>query len=165
MKYILSWIPAVIIMAVIFYFSSKPAESSGESSKSIANRLLNTYEKISDKRLDEEIRDERLESIDFIIRKAAHVTEYALLSAAIAFPLSVRKFRGIRLLFLTMLTAVLYAASDEFHQIFVPGRSGELRDVAIDGIGALIGVVLFLIASKPKAGAQLAREEAEEYED
>lgn len=165
MKYILTWIPAVLIMAVIFFFSSKPSYSSGESSMSIANMLLNAYESISDTSFEEEIRTEKLGSIDYIVRKGAHFTEYALLSAALALPLYVRKIRGIRLMLLTMLTAVLYAASDEFHQIFVPGRSGEIRDVIIDGAGAFIGFILFSAAGSLIARRTVHPIEEEECED
>jgi VanZ family protein len=40
----------------------------------------------------------------------------------------------------------LYAASDEFHQLFVPGRSGEVKDVLIDSAGAVTGALLFYLA-------------------
>jgi len=46
----------------------------------------------------------------------------------------------------------LYAASDEFHQLFVPGRSGEIRDVCIDSVGAIAGVLIgILILSRLSA--------------
>ena len=44
--------------------------------------------------------------------------------------------------------AVLYAASDEFHQLFVPGRAGSIRDVIIDGTGAVLGVCIFVGVKK-----------------
>ena len=44
--------------------------------------------------------------------------------------------------------AALYAATDEFHQLFIEGRSGELKDVAIDSTGALLGLLLAFIFHK-----------------
>lgn len=54
-----------------------------------------------------------------------------------------RKFR--KEMFLPWLIAVLYAASDEIHQLFVPGRSGQLSDVILDSAGALAGVAAFTV--------------------
>lgn len=49
---------------------------------------------------------------------------------------------------LTMLVGVTYACTDEFHQLFVQGRSAELRDVCIDGCGVLLGIMITLIIIK-----------------
>lgn len=54
-----------------------------------------------------------------------------------------RKFR--KEMFLPWFIAALYAASDEIHQLFVPGRSGQLSDVILDSAGALAGVAAFTV--------------------
>ncbi|MDY6314114.1 MAG: VanZ family protein, partial [Clostridia bacterium] len=46
---------------------------------------------------------------------------------------------------ISLLCSALYAASDEFHQLFVPGRSGEFRDVCLDSAGALTGILIFIL--------------------
>ena len=140
-----SWLPAVIIMIVIFYFSSKPAEQSDQSSLSIADGILKTYESISKVNYHSDQRVEKLYSINHIVRKAAHGTEYALLSIAVAFHLWVKKIRGKRLYLLPIFISAIYAATDEFHQLFVPGRGGQLSDVGIDTLGAVIGSTLFYL--------------------
>jgi VanZ family protein len=73
---------------------------------------------------------------DFTFKKFAHVTEYGILTGLLfgAVRMHIRH-RGYALL-LAALIAVLYAFSDEWHQTFVPGREGTLRDVAIDALGA-----------------------------
>ena len=43
---------------------------------------------------------------------------------------------------LALLIGILYAVSDEFHQLFVPGRAGQFRDVLVDGAGTVLGVLL-----------------------
>jgi len=80
---------------------------------------------------------------DFTFKKLAHVTVYGILTVLL--------FRAVRMhirhrgyaLVTAVLIATLYAFSDEWHQTFVPGREGTLRDVAIDALGA-VGMSLWL---------------------
>jgi VanZ family protein len=72
---------------------------------------------------------------DTILRKIAHTAEYALLGALL--------LRAIRRVQLAFLLGVLYAASDELHQTFVRGRHGSPIDVAIDGVGIAVGLVVW----------------------
>jgi len=104
---------------------------------------------------------------DLILRKLAHMFEYGVL-----YLLIYRVFKRTsslsknKLLFISLFLTILYAASDEYHQTFVPGRSGNLTDVSIDSVGAVLGLIfsqkiLFLL---PK-GIQniiLARKRKEE---
>jgi VanZ family protein len=85
------------------------------------------------------------ERINYPVRKAAHMTEYACLAVAIAFPLYVYGVRGIWLMILTGSLCVSYAGLDEYHQSFVAGRSPSGRDVAIDSIGVICGVIIVRI--------------------
>lgn len=88
----------------------------------------------------------------FPVRKAAHLSEYAvlgLLTSNACIQLARVRGRevclrcdGKHLLLIAFALCVLYAASDEFHQLFVGGRSGQLRDVVIDSCGAMIGVLV-----------------------
>lgn len=88
---------------------------------------------------------EQIGRIDWDIRKTAHITEYALLAiwAFRAYTFGDPRFRS-RVLLLTFLTGVLYAASDEYHQSFVPSRGAAAADVFFDTFGVLIGLVLCL---------------------
>ena len=80
--------------------------------------------------------------IEFPVRKLAHMTEYCILAICISFPLYVYGLRGFWLFIFAGLFCVAFACTDEFHQSFVAGRSPAKRDVAIDSLGALIGIVL-----------------------
>ena len=51
---------------------------------------------------------------------------------------------------IAFLGTFLYACSDEFHQLFIPGRSGEFRDVMIDSTGGIIGIVFTTFIVKYK---------------
>ena len=90
--------------------------------------------------------DALAEAIDYPIRKAAHMTEYAAMGIlAFAF-LAGYMQKNAKTYLTALLTAALYATSDEIHQLFVPGRAGKFTDVCIDTVGALFGLlVLFLL--------------------
>ncbi len=90
--------------------------------------------------------------MDFLLRKIAHVVEYAVLSALLWRALEGGRPRGVWTLFLlSFFLSVLYAASDEWHQSFVPGRGASARDVLIDAAGAL-AAALFLLDRRKKRG-------------
>jgi VanZ family protein len=72
---------------------------------------------------------------DLVLRKLAHAAEYAILGALLV--------RATGRGGVAFALAVLYATSDEFHQTFVEGRVGAAHDVAIDAVGAAIGIVLY----------------------
>lgn len=143
-KYI-SWLPAAILMLLIFGFSSKPADNSNESSLAIANSILTVYENSTNQQLQTDTRSQLLENINHFVRKAAHFSEYALL--ACAFALNLLSYRRSKIFLVTgsVLLSAIYAASDEFHQTFIPGRSGQISDVLLDTAGALAGAVFFVI--------------------
>jgi len=130
-------------MGVIFYFSSKPADVSGESSLTIANSILNIYENVSDTQFQIDDRTEKLYFIDHVVRKGAHFMEYAILACAIAFHFFVWKRKRIWWLLVPVIFVALYASSDELHQTMVQGRSGEVRDVVLDTLGAIAGTLMF----------------------
>ena len=73
--------------------------------------------------------------VDYVVRKVAHVTEYAVLGALLV--------RATRRGIPAFLLGVAYAASDEVHQHFVPGRHATPVDVAIDAVGVALGVALY----------------------
>jgi VanZ family protein len=106
------WLPVVVRAAVIFAFSSIPSLSTG----------LGTW--------------------DTILRKAAHMAEYAILGALLLRALG----RELPALFL----GLAYAVTDEIHQHFVEGRHASPIDVAIDGVGVAIGIFLVrLVGTRP----------------
>lgn len=72
----------------------------------------------------------------WVIRKTAHMTLYAILAFCAACSQIKPSFKKV------LLFCACYACTDEFHQLFIPGRSGEIRDVCIDCLGACIGFLL-----------------------
>jgi VanZ family protein len=88
---------------------------------------------------------------DFILRKAAHILEFAIL-AILMLRIGLRKERPGRkskVYILVLAFAILYAISDEYHQSFVVGREMALRDVLIDSLGIIGGSGAYLAVRKP----------------
>jgi len=87
---------------------------------------------------------------DFMLRKIGHAVEYAVLMYLLWRALSAQGRRGASALIWSALLSLGYALGDEYHQSFVPGRLGSLRDVAIDGIGVL-AVLFYLYRGRAEA--------------
>jgi VanZ family protein len=88
---------------------------------------------------------------DFVIKKTAHFIEYFILNTLFLYSMKkTTSFSKPRLVFTALFLTILYAASDEFHQTFVSGRTGKPRDVFIDSFGASVSALLF---SKTKLSA------------
>jgi VanZ family protein len=97
------WLPVVAWAALIFTLSAIPSLSSG------------------------------LGEWDYVLRKCAHMTEYAVLGALL--------LRALEREVPAFLAAVAYAATDELHQHFIRGRHASPVDVAIDAVGVTIGII------------------------
>jgi VanZ family protein len=100
------WLPVVAWAAVIFTLSSIPSLSTG----------LGTW--------------------DTILRKGAHLTEYAVLGGLL--------YRALGREPLALAVGIAYAATDELHQYFVHGRHASPVDVAIDAVGVAVGMLVWL---------------------
>ncbi|ETP71170.1 putative integral membrane protein [Lachnospiraceae bacterium JC7] len=138
----------ILWMIVIFVFSAQPADQSTETSLFIG-QMVETVCVPGFVNLTSEEKRAMAENIDFLVRKTAHATEYAILgvllclSAEELLECSFTKRQRMAFLF-----GVCYAATDEFHQLFVPGRAGMLRDVILDSAGVLAGVMCVYVFKK-----------------
>src|ERR687889_239449 len=100
------WLPVLVWAVVIFAFSSIPSLSSG------------------------------LGAWDTVLRKGAHITEYAILGLLL--------YRALEREALALAAGIAYAATDELHQHFVSGRHASPVDVAIDAVGVSLGMLVWL---------------------
>lgn len=129
-------------MALIFLLSSQNAAVSSGTSGNVIRLIVGIFYPGFDN-LPAAEQTEIVASLQFLARKSAHFCLYMILGV-----LSFLTFISYeKLLFTLRLTTscgicLLYAASDEIHQLFVPGRSGEVRDVMIDFSGAVLGIAL-----------------------
>ena len=138
----LSFLPALLMMYLIFSFSTQTGEVSGELSYQISYQIVETKNELLNTGKSYDQLAYEADQIHYYVRKAAHMTEYFLLAIAISFPLYVYKVRGFWLFFLAGIVCVGFAGLDEYHQSFVSGRSPGIRDVGFDSAGALIGILL-----------------------
>ena len=137
----LSFVPALIMMYIIFSFSAQDGDMSGQLSYQASVKIIETADYVFNANLSYDQIDEWANKIDFITRKLAHMTEYFALAIAVSFPLYVYGLHGILLMFLAGLICVGFACGDEFHQSFIAGRSPSSRDVCIDSVGVGFGII------------------------
>ncbi|MDD3278404.1 MAG: VanZ family protein [Lachnospiraceae bacterium] len=138
----LSLVPAILMMCLIFSFSSQTGVQSSGLSQKVTYLLVNAADHVMDKGWSESQKEELTEHYEFYVRKAAHMTEYCILAMTVALPFAVYGAHGFVTLLLVGLICVAFAAGDEYHQSFVANRGPSIRDVCIDSCGALIGIVL-----------------------
>jgi VanZ family protein len=93
--------------------------------------------------LTPDISDATIASVQLVVRKCAHLTEYAILAALLFRAFRQRQSRVGRALLISVLIAAAYAALDEFHQSYVASRTGSPWDVLIDCAGACAGVLIY----------------------
>ena len=136
----LSFLPALIMMYVIFSFSAQDGDVSGAVSSSVSLRFVQACEQVLDKDWNDAQILHYAQRIEHYVRKTAHMTEYFLLAVSVSFPLYVYRLRGWKLLLAAGLFCVAFAGLDEWHQSFVPGRTPSPRDVLIDRIGIFAGI-------------------------
>ena len=129
-------------MLLIFGMSGADGESSsgmsGAVCEFIADTVIEDFDEYSLSR-----QEEIISGMQFYVRKAAHMTEYAVLAILLPATLALYGVSGRTLIWLAPLLSVLYACTDEFHQTFVPDRSGSPVDVLIDSAGILAGSLLY----------------------
>ena len=106
---ILNWFLVLIWAGIIFFLSHQP---------DLKSNLPSEY--------------------DFVLRKLAHISEYAVLTFLLIRALSQYKISKKRILLFSVSLAILYAFSDEYHQNFIFKRAGAFHDVAIDSIGIFL---------------------------
>lgn len=144
----LAGILALVWMCVIFAFSAQTKEESSAVSESLSYRMVSSTGHFFHWNLDEEQMREIANTIEYFVRKGAHMTEFSILSILLFVWLGLWEMALFRRSAAAFLTTAVYAASDEFHQLFVAGRSGRISDVLIDSSGALLGVIVFILLGR-----------------
>ncbi len=142
-----------LIMGWIFGFSSEVSEESNETSQGvsyfIASVIVGGFSDLS-----EAEQQEQVNALVPAVRKVAHFSIYAalgffmMLSACSFYLENKKEVKRDVAMAVSLGVSLFYAATDEFHQLFVEGRSGSFRDVCIDFCGALVGVffAIFVLA-------------------
>lgn len=133
-KQIVSWILVFIWVCVIFGFSTQDGSTSGGLSGKIVEIILNIF--------NIEYSENIFSTLQFVVRKLAHATEYCILGILV-FNAFYNTFDNIkRITIISFIFCVAYSATDEVHQLFIPDRVGSIKDCIIDSTGALIGILI-----------------------
>ncbi len=141
-KKILSIILIIAWMILVFYLSNQIRTNSAELSgffTKIILKICNT----SDVKTPEQIL-----LIENVIRKTAHFLIYTLGGMLIFLFINLYKIRLNNKVLISWIIGTVYAMTDEIHQLFVLGRSGEIRDVCIDSLGVITGIIILLLTIK-----------------
>lgn len=146
-KKIAVWIPVIVLACFIFKFSAQDGVASGGLSRKVAAVIVDMADAVGIIEVSDADRDSVIESIQYPVRKIAHMSEYALLTIFIYIALAVDGVRASKRWWIALVSAVLFACTDEFHQLFVPGRAGLVIDVLIDSFGCTIGILLCIITA------------------
>lgn len=138
-------------MALIYGFSSQTASESGSLSALIAEPVARAIMKLRD--LPKEEYDALYMQVDSMIRVLAHFSEYAVLGILMTLVCRLLHWRG---LWIPWLICTVFAATDEWHQYYTPGRASEPMDVLVDSAGVVCGIILLCLIRRvwrSKAGS------------
>ena len=156
----LSVIIVLLWMAVIFYNSSNNYVVSNEKSFGVLNILRDGKNIVLDKdnkagvnnndsklsksenQLHQTVKEENW---NIFIRKNAHAFEYIILAILVSNMLILHGMRGRDAIIYIMFISLLYAVTDEYHQLFVQGRGSLVSDVLIDFGGSLVGLGIYYL--------------------
>ncbi len=142
MKKIIYSILVISLMIVIFLFSNQEANQSTKVSNGVIDRTVIKIYEFFNKNATESKISEIKEIAVFPIRKLAHLSVYFILGILVLLLMKEFKLTYKDMIIVSTLICMLYACSDEIHQLFVIGRSGEARDVFLDTCGSFLGIVL-----------------------
>ena len=134
---------AIIWMGVIFMFSAQVSDESKSSSNKVTSAVVNTVISIKKENISEEKRQKIIEDKTFIVRKSAHFTEYFILGLILILYLQTKEKLAPKYIIIAIIFCVLYATSDEIHQLFVDGRSCKIMDILIDTCGSSLAILGF----------------------
>ena len=140
MKKTISFIVLILWMIIIFSFSSADANKSTGTSDKVITTMIEIKDKITDQETPISEKEIIVKNSSFYVRKIAHITEYLILGFLM---FNLLKQYSVTNIYYAIGLSILYSCTDEFHQLFISGRSGSIRDILIDTIGILIGTYLY----------------------
>lgn len=147
------WLPAIIVMIIIFQFSSQPYGDQSLKPGLDRNLIVNSLaERMSDVQFDYAGKEVSVHTlgkagfVEFLIRKGAHFSIFGLLGFTLFYALYAKQ-RGsaLKRYIIAIVISFLYACSDEFHQSIIPDRTPLFQDVMIDTAGAICGAALMVL--------------------
>lgn len=147
MRKIIKIVLVLVWMIMIFLLSNDTAV---QSSKKSDGFIIKSVSFVLQRDLTSNEKENVLKYLVVPVRKLAHLFIYFVLGILIISLLKEYRVLNSKVLILSIFICFLYACSDEVHQLFILGRSGEIRDVFIDTFGSFLGILSFYLMKKRK---------------
>ena len=129
----------LVTFFTIFNFSAQNGKESGNVSHKVTTVIVKIVVK------NEASRDKYIDKLEPFVRKLAHFSIYTVVGFSVMGMFCTFNIKNKYKLIFSLLIGVVYAASDEIHQIFTPGRGPSIMDVGIDSLGVLTGIFIMII--------------------
>ena len=136
----------ILSMLTIFLFSCESGGESSNTSKNIVKEVASVVFKEDSDKIDKF--DKSLDDNLFVLRKSAHLVEFYLLGFLILNLFKDYRKISKKMLFICTFLCLIYASSDELHQLFVVGRTAKILDIIIDTLGASFGIISYYLLYK-----------------
>lgn len=150
MKRVILFILIILMMVLIFKFSSSNGEDSTKQSMGLIGKTIGVIAEIINPDITEEEKLVLYEKYHVPVRKLAHISEYFILCLLVCMFLCTYNISYKKIIVYSFIFCFLYACSDEVHQLYVPGRSGNIKDVFIDSIGISFVLVVYYFKKRGK---------------
>lgn len=138
----------LLLYYIIFCFSAQDGETSGGISLKVSGMGVSFWNDLMNRGWDKEMLSQLALYLEHPIRKLAHFTEYGLMGFLQYSILYCNVQKRKIVLTVTLIWVTVSAASDEIHQLFVPGRWGSLSDVILDICGGIFGILMCILVIK-----------------
>lgn len=152
MRKLIAWLIVVLWMILIFYFSQQPVSDSRDLSSNITKQLIEIVEKVTP------LENMQVSQLHHLVRKNAHFIIYFFLGIFALLALKLTSLKRSTSAVIALAVCMIYAVTDEYHQLFVDGRGAQLKDIFIDWAGAATGItvatLLGLIGKTGKARSE-----------
>ncbi|MDD2553843.1 MAG: VanZ family protein [Desulfotomaculaceae bacterium] len=139
---ILSWLAVLLWMLVIFLLSAQPASFSNANSKGIVTRVVDTTVKLTKVGISEPEKAMLVKRINSVAREYMHGVVFLVLGLLTQNAVTKGGAARMKAAAIALVICLTYGLTDEIHQLFVPGRSFQVSDLAMDAIGSIIGIGL-----------------------
>lgn len=133
----------LMMFGTIFNFSNQNGEKSGSLSREVTETVTKNINSIQ--KLEQSEKEKVLNKIEHYIRKLAHFSLYFTVGILTISLMCTYDLENLKRIGISLGISTLYAATDEFHQLFIANRSASIFDVFIDASGALSGILITLL--------------------
>ena len=135
----------LLCMIIIFSFSSDDDKASDKKSDGV---IISVAKLIKRNNLSKKEKIKYINKYVVFVRKGAHFIIYFALGLSLISLIREYRILDLKAILIALLIAILYACSDEFHQLFISGRSGQISDIFLDSFGSFIGISIYYLIYK-----------------